>query len=837
MKTFRNFFLFAASLALFSFVATSTSHAQAPVITSISPGSGPIGTLVVIAGAGFNANPNGNAVYFGTARATVLSATSSTLTVTVPSGATYEPVTVTTQNLTAFSAQPFSVTAAAPYNGITDASFSGTTNFPAGMYPYFVTSGDLDGDNKMDLVVLSINDNTMSLYRNIGSPGSLAFAQPVIYPAGATPFHAALGDMDGDGKLDIVIGSYGNSRIIIYKNEGSPGIIAMTNAKDFATGPNPHGIVIADFDGDGRADIGTANQNGNTASVFRNLSTTGNINIASQKDFPVGYWPQRLSAGDYDGDGKPDLAVPNYNSGLLSVLRNTGSQGMVSFASKIDFSAGGTPFHASTGDLDGDGKDDIVVSNVGSNNIRILKNNSTAGKIDFSEYYDLYAGNTPVFSTLGDLDGDGKIDIIVANFGANTLSLFRNIGSKGIIAFDAKRDFKTGTSPRAASIADLTGDGQPDISFISSNSNTLSVLANNMREVPLIQSFNPAAAESNTLVTINGSGLTGTTAVFLGGVPVKNFTASAISIQAIVGDGATGDVVVTTSKGSAVAPGFTFLKFGQPTFRNDQTIVLDASCGMNDGNISIIPLTGTAPFLYSINGGADYVEGPAIGYTFTGLSAGIYQLRLKDASGTESVLVSREIKKVFGQPTFRNDQTIVLDASCGMNDGNISIIPTCGTPPFLYSINAGLSYVSGPDAGFTFQSLAPGRYQLRLKDAMGNESAIVEREIRADVYGNCDKEALTFSTAFQTSPNSKAVELVVFPNPSHGKFRLQLNRFASPEARVQVLDSHGALLQNRIVNATETNGVEIDLTRKAKGLYIIRVSSEKGVKVAKVLVQ
>jgi hypothetical protein len=171
-----------------------------------------------------------------------------------------------------------------------------------------------------------------------------------------------------------------------------------------------------------------------------------------------------------------------------------------------------------------------------------------------------------------------------------------------------------------------------------------------------------------------------------------------------------------------------------PTFLNDGTIVLDASCGGNDGSVTIWPTSGTAPFMYSINGGATYEAGPSRGYTFMNLSAGDYQLRLKDAAGCESAIVTRRVRNYYGGPAFLNDTTISVDASCGGRDGKITIKPTCGAAPFMYSINGGTTYVSGPDSGYTFTNLSAGSYFLRLKDADGRESPIVERSIHW-VYG------------------------------------------------------------------------------------------------------
>jgi uncharacterized repeat protein (TIGR03803 family) len=281
-----------------------------------------------------------------------------------------------------------------------------------------------------------------------------------------------------------------------------------------------------------------------------------------------------------------------------------------------------------------------------------------------------------------------------------------------------------------------------------------------------------------------------------------------------------------------------------PTFLNNQQIVLGASCGGNDGAISIIPTSGTAPFQYSINGGASYVSGPNSGYTFQRLAPGTYQLRLKGANGCESAVVTREVRLVYGvpcqsctPPTFLNDGTIVLDASCRGNDGNISIISTSGTAPFMYSINGGATYVPGPASGFTFQNLSAGTYQLRLKDAKGCESAVVTKEVKANAFGPCVTVSAVNPGLRSVQGSDAAALLRAYPNPSKGRFQVQLKKFDSAKVKLQILDSRGTVVQTRTVNAQQTTTVDINLSQKAKGLYLVRVVSEKGTQVTKVLIQ
>ena len=162
----------------------------------------------------------------------------------------------------------------------------------------------------------------------------------------------------------------------------------------------------------------------NTISVLRNTSTSGSISassFAAKVDFATGTTPVSVAIGDVDGDGKPDLVVANYSSNTISVLRNTSTSGSISassFAAKVDFATGTNPGSVAIGDVDGDGKPDLVVAN--GNNLSVLRNTSTPGSISATSFaakvdFDLvFVG--PVFVAIGDVDGDGKPDLVAANF-------------------------------------------------------------------------------------------------------------------------------------------------------------------------------------------------------------------------------------------------------------------------------------------------------------------------------------------------------------------------------------------------------------------------------------
>src|SRR5207249_2410171 len=131
-----------------------------------------------------------------------------------------------------------------------------------------------------------------------------------------------------------------------------------------------YSVVMSDVDGDGKPDMVVANFNSSTISVLRNISSSGSISAASfatKVDFPTLAYPSTMAIGDVDGDGKPDIVVGYRYSENVSVLRNTSTLGSISassLAAKVDFVTGDVTVSVAIGDVDGDGKPEIVVANL-----------------------------------------------------------------------------------------------------------------------------------------------------------------------------------------------------------------------------------------------------------------------------------------------------------------------------------------------------------------------------------------------------------------------------------------------------------------------------------------
>ena len=234
--------------------------AQPPTITSFTPTFGATGTTDTITGTGFNTTPANNIVIFGATAATVTAATATQLTVTVPTGATFAPITVlnTTTGLLAYSKTNFTPTFTPSKGSITTADFQAKVDFATGSNPFSVSIGDLDGDGKADLAVANVSGSSVSVFRNTGSAGTISYAAKVDFTTGLFPYSVSIGDLDGDGKADLAVANYGSNTVSVIRNTGSAGTISYAAKVDFATGSNPYSVSIGDLDGDGKADLAVA---------------------------------------------------------------------------------------------------------------------------------------------------------------------------------------------------------------------------------------------------------------------------------------------------------------------------------------------------------------------------------------------------------------------------------------------------------------------------------------------------------------------------------------------------------------------------------------------------
>lgn len=559
--------LFFLSLMISLFAASQ------PAISNFSPQQGPIGTTVTITGTGFSSAASSNIVYFGAVRAEVTSASPTQLVVTAPAGATNKPVSVTANNLTGFASKAFVIT----FPGGTDIlqfpdqsqnAFDQQVQFMTGLHPYEVSVMDFDGDGKPDLATpnnFSITGEpaSVSVLRNLSSGNSVTFAAKQDFETGVLTRSMATGDINGDGKPELVSGSIVDQSISVFRNTSTVGAISFAPKIDFVTGNSPVSIALADLDRDGRPDIIISNSSissVNRLSIFRNTSSAGVISFAGRIDFDLPFILGPLVAADLDGDDLVDVSIVSEFSNSLFVLRNTSTSGSISFAASVEFATGFGPKAITAGDVDGDGRAELLAANTPSNNFSVLRNTSTAGAISFATHVDISCGANAYAIELGDINGDGKVDVIVPSI---NLGYCQNNSTPGSIQLAPMVYSFASPASNAVGIGDLTGDGKADLAVSHFSHESVGVFRNRINE-PLVRQFTPETAASGATVTITGLNFGGTTGVLFGGVPSLGFmVVNTTTITAEVGPGISGAITVVSAYGQGSKDGFIFA--GPPT--------------------------------------------------------------------------------------------------------------------------------------------------------------------------------------------------------------------------------------------------------------------------------
>jgi hypothetical protein len=248
------------------------------------------------------------------------------------------------------------------------------------------------------------------------------FAAPFLsFGAGGDPRSVAIGDLNGDGKPDLVVANYTSHTVSVLLGKGDGTFRGKT---DSGVGSHPSSVAIGDLNGDGKPDLVATNSNSSTVSA---LLGNGDGTFGAKTDFGVGSYPSSVAIGDLNGDGRPDLAVANSNSSAVSVLFGNGD-GTFSASIAVETGIGATS--VAIGDLNGDGHPDLAVANnYGSGapggTVSVLLGN---GNGTFGVKTDYGTGGSAGFAAIGDLNEDGKPDLVTANGGMSTISVLFNIG-------------------------------------------------------------------------------------------------------------------------------------------------------------------------------------------------------------------------------------------------------------------------------------------------------------------------------------------------------------------------------------------------------------------------
>ena len=333
----------------------------------------------------------------------------------------------------------------------------------AGLRPNHVATGDWNGDGRLDLAVTNEGNHNVSVFLANGFGG---FVPVAAVAAGSAPSYVTAGDWNGDTKLDLVVANTASSNLTILLGNGAGGFSQA--GSPIAVGSQPNWVAVGDWNGDARLDLAVANAGSNNVMILLGNGTGG---FASTATIVSGNSPYSIAVGRYDGGPHLDLAVANRFSNEVMILLGNGAGGFSPAGPSIPMGGGAQPCEIAAGHLNADAILDLAVAELGANGVTILLGNGTGGFTIGGSFSVV----NPRSIVIGDADQDGRADLAVANEGPNTVTILLGNGAGGFIS-GAGSPIAVGSQPRSLGFGNLDGDGSLDLAVANFNSNNVTIL-------------------------------------------------------------------------------------------------------------------------------------------------------------------------------------------------------------------------------------------------------------------------------------------------------------------------------------------------------------------------
>ena len=340
-----------------------------------------------------------------------------------------------------------------------------------------LTFADVDGDGALDIVAVHEDRSLISYYHGTGT-GDFIFTN--AYDVSGQNGGLASGDFDGDGRVDLAVTDPADGLLDVLLGLGDG---SFRSRASYDTGSGPSGVAVYDFNRDGHPDLVTNNQEAGTVSVFIGV---GDGTFARMRDSRVGLRPTAMAVGDFNLDGRPDVAlagpIPDAVDGFLTVLPGLGDG---SFGDAIQTRFTGYPSALVSGDWDQDGRPDLALTSISSPaNVQTFRGRGD-GTFESGHTVASAGPNSFLFTMVtGDMDGDGTADLVVSDIQSIRLILLRGDGHGG---FGGPSYFQNRYAASLA-IGDVNGDGRPDLA--GSGPNLVDVF---MNPLPVVESVEAKA--------------------------------------------------------------------------------------------------------------------------------------------------------------------------------------------------------------------------------------------------------------------------------------------------------------------------------------------------------
>ena len=701
---------------------------QTPAIQAIAPVNAGTQGQVVITGSGFSNTSTDLVVLFNNIKANIVSSSTSSILVNIPPQARMDNVEVinTASKLSGKSnlkfIQSFSGAAFDPTRFLAPTTFTSTKEL------FDICTCDFDGDGKPDLGATkfnSVDDPSaidLIILKNLSTVGTLSFTQfdktnLGALNVGTVTSNMNCGDLNGDGLPEIVAARAGATKNVIYylKNNSTPGTLNFSPVQSLFIDPGQFAfrISIRDLNLDGKPELIVSNAfddpvTDNIVHIFINQSSGGNISFNST---PVkltvtgANTSYGLDVQDLDGDSKPDIIVNQFQSNDVYILRNL-STATIAFAAPVKIASTGFYNQIGTADVNQDGKLDMMLTSTFDNTLRVFLNQSTSGTISFAAPASLTTSTQPWGVDGSDIDGDGDVDIIVANKQDNFLNVFLNGG--GASPSFTRSDISTAKFPRNLKVGDLDGDAKPDIAFTSltlSNTYSLDILRNTNCISPVILNPAPGVVCSGQTITLKTMPAPGVTFNWkINGASVQNTTSPTYDAVDIA---SAGNYTVTTNDACGLTSPIYVLSSSAGS-------VPTASINPNSpvcigGTLSLVATTTGTVTSYQWSGPAGFsstVSGPSI-TNVSPAQAGLYKVQVAD--GSCKSLEASQLMDVATFPNFVVSSTTTFPG-CVATGATLSINPS---PGYQYQWLIGGAPIGG-QTGTTLSATADGDYSVQI---------------------------------------------------------------------------------------------------------------------------